>query len=107
MFAIDFRGAGQGRCGGAFRGLAVGFSGAIGAGLKLFGPGIVALLVGCTEALEGVGAGAPWSLDPHAGNATTPTPANATSHTVRLRLCIPRKLPRFGRIKASTGLSVW
>ncbi|STZ81805.1 Uncharacterised protein [Mycolicibacterium aichiense] len=71
----------------------MGFSGAIGAGLKLFGPGRVALLVGCTEELDGVGAGA-LSVDPHAGNTMAPAPASVTSQIALLGPCIDRKLPR-------------
>ena len=64
-------------------GLAVGFSGAIGDGLKLFGPGRVALLVGDSEGLvEDAGS---LSLAPHAVNTTMPTAASATEPTARIR----------------------
>jgi hypothetical protein len=61
----------------------VGFSGAIGDGLKLFGPGSVFLLVGDTEGVV-VEAGS-LLLAPHAANTTMPTAANATEQAVRIR----------------------
>lgn len=103
---IQSCGPGQGLCAGSFFGLAVGFNGAIGAGLKLFGPGRLALLVGCTEELDGVGAGA-LSLDPHAGNTTAPAPASATSQIALLGACIAESYRVWRRSKAATALSVW
>lgn len=84
----------------------MGFSGAIGAGLKLFGPGRVALLVGCTEELDEVGAGA-LSVDPHAGNTTAPAPASVTSQIALLGPCIAESYRVWRRSKAATALSVW
>jgi hypothetical protein len=65
-------------------GSTVGFVGVTGPGLKLFGPGRVALLVGDTDGLPVVGAGP--SVVPHAVNRTTPTAVTATRPTARIRL---------------------
>ncbi|SBS70676.1 conserved hypothetical protein [uncultured Mycobacterium sp.] len=123
----------QGRGASWLPGLAVGFSGAIGDGLKLLGPGRVILLVGDTVGLV-VEAGS-LLLAPHAVNTTMPTATNATEQTARIRfrpvIADPstvdppqrryhlRKLPSHGsaqralrsvlpeRRGAPTGLSVW